>query len=422
MKLAIPPFGLFVFLFLLFVHQTSFAQGNLMIVGGGLESDNKVVFDEIIKLSGGPEKAVITVIPAASGVAAQTFAYFSQALIRFGVKAENIHLIPIAMEDDDSTTDVNEASWFENANNLQLADKVRKSSCVWFSGGDQLRIIKTLYKSDGTQTPVLKAVWEMYRQGGLVGGTSAGAAIMSNPMIGSGTSMGALQSGVQTSAPGEDFPGHRGVLITQGLGFFPHGLVDQHFHARSRTARLIIAMGYTGQQLGYGIDENTALVFYGKENKMMVAGAAGITIFDAQKALYSTIDSLTTVENIRVHYLENGDVFYFDSNEVVPEASKITISGNEYFSSSTSIPGGMFTSSPTGFYSLITRYLTDNKEAEKVHSLNFSDEKTAYDITMSKQANTKAFVSRPDNGKDRYTIFNVRLDIIPVNVAIKPMK
>lgn len=422
MKLTKSAFGLLILFYLCFSSQPASAQGNLMIVGGGLESDNRDVFEEIIKLSGGPEKAVISVIPAASGVAAQTFAYFSQALMRFGLKAENINLIPIAMEDDDSTTDINEASWYANANDLLLADKVRKSSCVWFSGGDQLRIIKTLETPDGKPSPVLEAVWEMYRQGGLVGGTSAGAAIMSNPMIGSGTSMGALQSGVQTSAPGEDFPGHLGVLITKGLGFFPHGLVDQHFHARSRTGRLVTALGFTGQLLGFGIDENTALVFYGKENKMMVAGAAGVTIFDAEKAQYSSVDSLIKVENIKVHYLENGDTFFFDTKEVVTEASKKPIRGDEYFSSPGPFPGGMFNSSPTGFYNLITRYLTDNKEAEVVRSLNFIDDSTAFELTLTKQSGTKGFVSRPDKGKDGYTIVDARMDIIPVTIFIKPMK
>lgn len=396
------------------------SQGNLMIVGGGLENNNTDIFDELVRLSGGTEKAVVSVIPAASGVAAQTFAYFRSELIHFGIKPENIHLIPVAMVDDDSTTLVNEAEWINNGYNLQLAEIVKNSTCVWFSGGDQLRIAKTLLRSDGSRTPVLEAVWEVYESGGLIGGTSAGAAIMSNPMIGSGTSMGALVNGVATSNAGEDLPNHEGVLLTTGLGFFTYGMVDQHFHARARIGRLIAAMLHTKQQIAFGIDENTALVYYGKENLMKVAGTAGVTILNASNAKINKTNSNYNTENLRIHYLENGDTFLLLTNEVIPAEGKRLIIGDEYYNNTNPFPGGMFSTGNTGFHSLITKYLMDNRGLDHVESLNFTDRENAFLISLSKNGDSKGYMKENDSGKDSYTIIDVKMDIKPVHILIDP--
>ncbi|PKP53890.1 MAG: cyanophycinase [Bacteroidetes bacterium HGW-Bacteroidetes-1] len=396
------------------------SQGNLMIVGGGLENDNTDIFDELVRLSGGTEKAVVSVIPAASGVAAQSFTYFRLALMHYGIKPENIHLIPVAMVDDDSTKLVNEAEWINNGNDLNLAEIVKSSTCVWFSGGDQLRIAKTLLRSDGSRTPVLEAVWEVYESGGLIGGTSAGAAIMSNPMIGSGTSMGALLNGVATSNAGEDLPNHEGVLLTTGLGFFTFGMVDQHFHARARIGRLIAAMLHTKQQIAFGIDENTALVYYGKENLMKVAGTDGVTILNASNAKINKNNSNYSTENLRIHYLESGDTFLLLTNEVIPAEGKRLTNGHEYYNNTNPFPGGMFSTGNTGFHSLITKYLMDNRGLDHVESLNFTDRENAFLISLSKNGDSKSYMKENDSGKDSYTIIDVKMDIKPVHILIDP--
>ncbi|MDP2236715.1 MAG: cyanophycinase [Bacteroidales bacterium] len=415
------------FLFLIFcLFLGSFnplhSQGNLLIVGGGLENDNAYIFNELVRLSGGSEKTIVSVIPAASGVAAQTFANFRMALIRYGVKPENIHLIPIAMVDDDSTTLVDEAEWINNGNDLQLAEIVKNSTCVWFSGGDQLRIIKTLLRPDGSRTPVLEAVWEVFESGGVVGGTSAGAAIMSNPMIGSGSSMGALVHGVATSAAGEDLPDHEGVLLTTGLGFFSPGIVDQHFHARSRTGRLITAMLHTKQQLAFGIDENTALVFYAKENLIKVAGTAGLTILDASVAVNNQTGSFNSTENLRIHYLENGDAFHLLTGEIVPAEGKKLINKDENYNTSNPIPGGMFSSGSFGFHNLLTKHLMDNKGLNAVESLNFFEDGKAFHVRLSKNISSKGYISEKAGKKDSYTIVDISMDIKPVLIKIDTEK
>lgn len=397
-------------------------SGSLVIVGGGLEPNNKSVFNQLIELSGGPEKAVFSIIPSASGVAMQTFVYFKSELISYGVKPENIHLIPIAMADDDSTADVDESSWRNNGNDPKLAEIVRKSTCVWFSGGDQLRTMKTLLKPDGSKTVVLEAIWEVFNSGGVVGGTSAGAAIMSEPMIGAGNSMGALKYGVKTSFEGEDFPEGDGVLLTHGLGFFPLGIVDQHFNARARLARLIVAMLYDSKktQTGFGVDENTALIYIGKQKILKVAGAAGVTIVNTSDATISQIQNLPKIENVMISYLEDGDTYDIISGKITPASVKKLTKGNEYYDISNPTQAGMFSGTASNFLNLITVSLIDNKAVDKVTNLNFTGKDSGFLVTMSKTPLSSGYYT--DKPTDRYTVTTIRMDIDPVKFTIEPLK
>ncbi len=411
---------------LLLVTLSAFSQvlpkGSLVIVGGGLEPDNKSIFNQLIELSGGPEKAVFSIIPSASGVATQTYVYFRSELLSYGVKSENIHLIPIAMADDDSTKDLDESTWKNNGNDLKLAEIVRKSSCVWFSGGDQIRTMKTLHKADGSNTPVLDAVWEVFRSGGVVGGTSAGAAIMSEPMIGAGNSMGALKHGVITNYKDEDFPDGDGVLLTHGLGFFPVGMVDQHFNTRARLARLIMVMMHDQKtlKLGFGVDENTALIYNGKLRTLKVAGAAGVTLINTANATISQAQNLPQIENLLISYLDEGDGYDIATGNIIPAEGKKSTIGNEYYNVANPGQTGMFSGTATNFLNLITVNLIDNKAVKKVTNLNFTGQDSGFLVTLSKTPESKGFYT--DKPFDRYTVTDVRMDITPVKIQVTPLK
>lgn len=416
-------FILILFLLLKAGYSQDLPKGSLVIVGGGLEPDNKSVFTQLIELSGGPEKAVFSIIPSASGVARQTFVYFKSELISYGVKPENIHLIPIAMANDDSTKDVDESTWLNNGSDLKLAEIVRKSSCVWFSGGDQLRTMKTLHKADGSKTPVLEAVWEVFKSGGVVGGTSAGAAIMSEPMIGAGNSMGALKHGVITDYKGDDFPDSDGVLLTHGLGFFPLGMVDQHFNARARLARLIMVMMHEKKtlSLGFGVDENTALIYNGKLKTLKVAGAAGVTMINTSDATVSQVQNLPLIENVMISYLDEGDVYDISTKKIIPAEGKKCTIGNEFYNVSNPAQAGMFSGSATNFLNLVTVNLIDNKAVNKVTNLNFTGQDAGFLVTFSKTPESKGFFTDKPGGKDRYTVTGIRMDIEPVKISITPL-
>ena len=117
----------------------------------------------------------------------------------------------------------------------------------------------------GRETPVLQALRALHAGGGLIAGSSAGAAMMSERMLLGGTSLESVVHGLTEN------PDRPGLLLGPGLGFFRFGMLDQHFIKRGRLGRLIVAMAKTGVQKGFGIDENTALFVDGRRGRVVRA-------------------------------------------------------------------------------------------------------------------------------------------------------
>ena len=415
---------LFLLILVIYPDCNAFAQGNLVIAGGGTRDDNVSIYSSLIGLASGAEKATFAVIPSASGVAVQSFVAFKSALVSYGVNPDHIFLIPIALVDDDSTTQADESLWKDNANDPMLAAQVRKCSAVWFTGGDQTRTTKALYLPDGSKTTVLEAVWEVYNSGGVIGGTSAGAAIMCDPMIGGGNSLSALTKGIITDYKGNDFPESDGLLMARGLGFFPSGMIDQHVDARGRLGRLIIALINNKDKfhLGFGIDENTAMIYESGKNRVEVAGEGGVSVFDIAQATIGMKNNLPCIENILVHYLENGDSFNLVDGSIQPFEGKKSTAGNEYYNIENPGQAGIFSGYTNGFHDLITINLMDNKGSDRVQNLSFYDQGIAFQVTLTKLAESRGFYTDKPDGNDHYTATGVRMDIIPVQVSITPVK
>ncbi len=92
--------------------------------------------------------------------------------------------------------------------------------------------------------------------GGVIGGTSAGAAIMSPVMI----------TGGRTEAS-----------VGTGFGFLPGFVVDQHFKQRNRFGRLLGVLRKHPQLFGLGIDEKTAVIVHG--HSLTVMGESNVRLY-----------------------------------------------------------------------------------------------------------------------------------------------
>ncbi|MEM7558085.1 MAG: cyanophycinase [Planctomycetota bacterium] len=123
------------------------------------------------------------------------------------------------------------------ANKSDFSDSLNQATAVWFGGGSQSRIADAY-----CDTLVETRLFELLKRGGVIGGTSAGAAIQSKVMIASGRTEPQLKT---------------------GLGFLEECIIDQHFLARDRLRRSINAIKQQPQKIGIGIDEGTALVVVG---------------------------------------------------------------------------------------------------------------------------------------------------------------
>jgi hypothetical protein len=108
-----------------------------------------------------------------------------------------------------------------------------------------------------------------------------------------------------------------GVRITAGLGFFTAALTDQHFLARGRFARLVVAtLALKEYDVGFGIDENTALVV--GEDNAWVAGASGVVAVDANTAQFDSVSR--TGSNIIISLLASGDRYNLTDGLWTPPA------------------------------------------------------------------------------------------------------
>jgi cyanophycinase len=254
------------------------ASLRLAIIGGRLEDDNRSIYAEMRRLSGGR----ILILPTASSEPMEVGEETRAAFATHGFDAS---VLPLFAGQSP-----------EMGHDRELVAAVEAAGGFYFTGGDQALITGTLAPG-GIETPVLAALRAKVAGGTLLAGSSAGAAMMSRAMILGGTSFEAMTHGIAETA---EVPG---VLVGEGLGFFPHGLIDQHFIKRGRLARLVVAMAQAGERRGFGIDENTALIVEGGTAR--VCGEYGVFFVDLTRARSSLETS--TFSDIRLTYLDDGD-------------------------------------------------------------------------------------------------------------------
>jgi cyanophycinase len=215
------------------VPVVSGRAGSLVLMGGGKMTD--AVRRRFLELAGGKE-ARLVVIPSASArpdAAARSLALWRTARVK--------------------SVRVLHATGRRQADDHRFSGPLRQATGVWISGGDQSRLA-ALYGGTGVE----RELTQVLKRGGVVGGTSAGASVVSRVMI-AGT-------------------GRTG----KGFGLVAGAVVDQHFSNRRRLPRLLDILHRHPDQVGIGIDEATAVVIRGGE--VEVIGNGTVTVCQADSA------------------------------------------------------------------------------------------------------------------------------------------
>ncbi len=279
---------------------TTAHAGTAIVIGGALKNDNEAVWARIVEEAGGAG-APIAVFATAAANPERSAGLIVAALNRHGANAE---AIPVAPRQKDIDLQA-------NLNDPKLIAKVAASKAVFFSGGAQEYIVDTL-QPKGEPTQMLKAIWQVFDGGGVVAGSSAGAAIMSRMMFrDAGDNMQILKG-----------QWREGREYDRGLGFVgPDLFVDQHFLKRGRIGRMLPAMRAFGYTLGLGVEENTAAVVKGSE--VEIVGARGALLVDLSEA---TADAKLPAFNLRgalLSYLDRGDKHNLKTGVTTPAAHKL---------------------------------------------------------------------------------------------------
>ena len=285
------------FILLLFgcVAPTGARNGQLVIVGGGLRDGNSEVFTAFVSKAG----QRIAVLPTASGVPVRSGPGTAKSLSAYSSAEQVIEVVPIHFDTPERAL---AGEWVET---------IKQADAVWFTGGVQSRILD-VFCPGGKQTPAYRAVLDVLERGGCVAGSSAGAAMMSDPMIAWGNSAEALLCGMR------DEIDDRALKIQQGMGFFPFGIVDQHFLRRGRIGRLIVALEHTGRRRGYGIADNSALAVDLATARGHALGDRAVLAIDADTARREGFAR----RGLRISLLSSGDEVDFRTGVLTPDPGK----------------------------------------------------------------------------------------------------
>jgi cyanophycinase len=227
-------------------------RGWIVPIGGAEEKENDPrILKRFVELCGG-KHANIVVIPTASQLA-DTGERYEKLFTGLGVGE-------VGVLDFDMRRDT------EEKNRLARLDQ---ATGIFFTGGNQLRLSTML-----GGTPVAQRIRALNAGGVHVGGTSAGASILSEHMIAFG------KEGLSPTAGS--------VRLAPGLGLTNRFIIDQHFSQRDRLGRLMAALAYNPYAVGIGLDEDTA-AFIRPDNTVEVEGSGSVTVLDAGNLQFSSM-------------------------------------------------------------------------------------------------------------------------------------
>lgn len=258
-------------------------RGWIIPIGGAEEKERSpLILERFVQLCGGRD-AKIVVIPTASRLEDTGDRY--RALFR------ELGASEVDVMDFDTRRDGDEPN---------RVASIKACDGVFLTGGNQMRLATTI---GGTM--VAKALREHNANGGHVAGTSAGASFLSEHMIAFGDDNRTPHAGSVTLAP--------------GLGLTNRVVIDQHFTQRARLGRLITALAFNPFLIGLGLDEDTA-AFIGPDQTVEVEGSGTLTVVDAAKLKFSSMDRAgaddpVSMLGLTLHVLVRGATFNLHTRE-----------------------------------------------------------------------------------------------------------
>lgn len=163
----------------------------------------------------------------------------------------------------------------------QILEALDGAGGVFMKGGDQRHYIDA-WKGGAVET----AIRSVFDNGGVIGGTSAGAMVAGQYFTRGGTTSDQLLRNPWAGAH---------TMQENFLNLLPNTITDTHYFERGRPGRLLSKMAFIATEMeasqvnGIGIDDQTAVLVY-PEGRLRVSGTGGVhvlrstseTVFNAQ--------------------------------------------------------------------------------------------------------------------------------------------
>jgi cyanophycinase len=275
----------FIVVLLITCQSFSHTKGKLVIIGGAQTHE---IVKKFVELAGGPN-ARILIIPNAGSEPKLNSEEEQNNFNKLGAKAD---YILFTRETADADSNLKKMEW---------------ANAVFFLGGDQVDLTR-----DMLGTKLLQKAFDIYNNGGVIAGSSAGAAVMSEVMI-TGNELVNKDSTVSfvTIEKGN-------VETKQGFGFLKTVIIDQHFLKRKRHNRTIAALIEHPHLLGVAIDESTSIIVYPNDT-FEVFGNNQVLVYDPTNAINIREDKKGNlgISNMKLNVLITGDKFDLKSKQVI---------------------------------------------------------------------------------------------------------
>jgi len=256
-------------------RMTDSKRGTLIIIGGAEDKTaDKRILKIVHRLSGG-DNSTVAVVTTATNSPFEAERQYNEIFMNLGCKAVyGINITDRSQADD-----------------RRVIKQIKECDCIFFVGGDQLRISSIL---GGTEFH--KTLLDSLANGKIIAGTSAGASMMSQVMVVEGKD--------------DEAPRKCTLKMAPGMGLLQGVIIDQHFNQRGRMGRLLAAIAQNPGIIGLGIDEDTAAIVDWNQT-FRVVGSGVVTVIDGRDITFTNTSEQNSEEplaitNVKIHVFPEG--------------------------------------------------------------------------------------------------------------------
>jgi len=250
-------------------------RGTLVIIGGAEDKRTDMRILKIIHNISRGDNGTVAIVTTATNSPYEAEREYNDLFKSLGSKAVyGINISNRAQADDQ-----------------RLVKQIKECDCIFFVGGDQLRISSIL---GGTEFH--KAILDSLNNGKVIAGTSAGASMMSQVMVVEGKD--------------DEAPRKCTLKMAPGMGLLQGVIIDQHFNQRGRIGRLLAAVAQNPGVIGLGIDEDTAAIV-NSDLSFKVAGSGVVTVVDGRDISFTNTseqyaEEPLAITNVKIHVFPEG--------------------------------------------------------------------------------------------------------------------